>query len=206
MKLTIIINGRGGCGKDTFCDCIRARSGEGAVRAYSSIDAIKYVALSGGWDGEKDEAGRLLLSELKEAFVKYNDLPFEDTKKRWRAFEADEKAETMFLHIREMSEIEKMASWIRGQGGKVCTLLIRRMTPGWTGATGNPADDGAEAGLYDFVYENRFERGRGMEEDMWAFYGRLRAWEEEEAAAEAGEADPFRPAVRPRGCVVKEWY
>ena len=146
MKQTVIINGKGGCGKDTFCAQIEASRPTRSVTVFSSVDCIKYVALAGGWDGEKDEKGRLLLSRLKEAFAEYNDLPFEDTKNAWRRFMEDDDAEILFIHIREMGEIEKTVEWIRGRGGRVCTLLIRRTTPGWRPASGNPSDDGAERG------------------------------------------------------------
>lgn len=172
MKQVIIINGKGGCGKDTFCAQIQEARPK-SVTVFSSVDSIKYVALAGGWDGEKDEKGRLLLSRLKEAFTEYNDLPFEDTKAVWRKFMEDDVAEILFLHIREKSEIEKTVEWIRGRGGRVCTLLIRRTTPGWRPASGNPSDDGAERGDYDYVYENRFQRGHGMESDMENFFHTL---------------------------------
>ena len=175
MKQVVIINGKGGCGKDTFCAQVRAARPTGSVCVFSSIDCVKYVALAGGWDGEKDEKGRRLLSRLKEAFAEYNDLPFEDTKNAWRRFMEDDDAEILFIHIREMGEIEKTAEWIRGRGGRVCTLLLRRTAPGWRPAGGNPSDDGAERGEYDYVYENRFQRGHGMESDMENYFHALLA-------------------------------
>lgn len=204
MKQTVIINGKGGCGKDTFCAQIAASRPTGSVRVFSSIDCIRYVALAGGWDGEKDEKGRLLLSKLKEAFTEYDDLPFKETKGAWEAFMEDEAAEILFIHIREMSEIEKTAEWIRAQGGRVCTLLIRRMTPGWRPATGNPSDDGAERGEYDYVYENRFQRGRGMESDMEHFFSALLANEALKEAKEGIER-AVEKIEKLRGCYTKNW-
>ena len=71
-KPVIVINGSGGVGKDTLCEWVKQRI---PTRIVSSVDPIKRLAAEGGWRGEKDERGRLLLVRLKQAFVEYNDLP-----------------------------------------------------------------------------------------------------------------------------------
>ena len=49
MKLTILINGAGGVGKDTLCHIAEARY---RVRNVSSNTPIKQIAAHSGWQGE----------------------------------------------------------------------------------------------------------------------------------------------------------
>ena len=53
-KLTIVINGKGGVGKDTLCMSLPHRR----VRNISSITPIKEIAAMHGWNGEKDLKSR----------------------------------------------------------------------------------------------------------------------------------------------------
>ena len=50
-KLIVVINGRGGVGKDTLCSFV---SDNYNVMNISSIDPIKEIAKTIGWDGKKD--------------------------------------------------------------------------------------------------------------------------------------------------------
>ncbi|MBO5898445.1 MAG: hypothetical protein J6R04_05490, partial [Clostridia bacterium] len=94
-KLTIVINGRGGVGKDTLCDFAAERF---RVRNVSSITPIKEIARTHGWNGEKDLRSRKFLSDLKRVFTEYNDLPTQYLANEYRAFcEGDEQI--MFAHI-----------------------------------------------------------------------------------------------------------
>ena len=70
MKI-IVINGTGGAGKDTFVDVLKSKSyvKDYFIYNYSTIDRIKTIAEQCGWDGKKDEKGRQLLSDLKDAFI-----------------------------------------------------------------------------------------------------------------------------------------
>ena len=71
-KTVIVINGRGGVGKDTLCDFARAHF---KVKNISSITPIKEIAAQCGWDGKKDNKSRKFLSDLKKLCVEYNDYP-----------------------------------------------------------------------------------------------------------------------------------
>jgi len=143
-KTVIIINGAGGVGKDTLC-AITARYYK--TRSVSAVDRIKEIALFGGWDGVKDDKGRKLLSDVKRAFIEYNDLPFLSLVNTWREFsETDERV--LYLHCREPEEIQKLKNAIPGS----VALLVRR--PGAQSHFGNVSDDEVENFHYDFVYEN----------------------------------------------------
>lgn len=146
-KIALVINGAGGVGKDTLCD-LAARH----YRVYniSSVDPIKDIARSCGWDGRKDDKSRRFLSDLKALTIAYNDFPTVWAKERYLGFlESDN--EIMFLHIREPEEIEK---FVKATGGAAKTLLIRggdRMTKS---NYGNVSDDRVEDYDYDYYFTN----------------------------------------------------
>ncbi len=146
-KLTLVINGRGGVGKDTLC--------EAAATAYrvlnvSSITPIKALAKQCGWQGEKSDEARRFLAELKAAAVRYNDYPTHWIGERYREFLQSED-EILFVHIREPKEIEK---FVRETGNAAKTLLVRanRRMPCHT--YGNASDDGVEDYPYDYYFDN----------------------------------------------------
>ncbi len=144
-KTLIIINGRGGVGKDTLCDFAAKHF---KVRNVSSVTPIKEIAKLGGWKGEKDSKARRMLSELKRVFTEYNELPTNYICEQYRAFlESDE--EILFAHIREPKEIDKLKAALPG----VCkALLVTRdnHTKSW----GNASDDEVDNYDYDLYYRN----------------------------------------------------
>ena len=144
-KYLIIINGKGGVGKDTLCNFAAEKF---KVRNVSSITPIKKIASENGWNGEKTPKARTFLALLKDAFIMYNDLPTAYLLEQYKEFlKSDE--EIMFAHIREGKEIDKFKSQI---SGKCFTLLVKRNVTNW----GNDSDDKAECYPYDFIYYNSF--------------------------------------------------
>ena len=173
-KVVVIINGKGGAGKDTLC---AAAAKYYRVENVSSIDPIKAIAAQHGWRGEKDDRARKFLSDLKRTFADYNDLPNRWLEERVREFFAGE-GEVLFVHIREGSQI---ADFRRRVAGKCLTLLVR--SPRTEAVNGNASDDDVENYPYDYVYENDkpLERAR---EDFAAF---LREVFRREGLADGGE-------------------
>ena len=145
-KVLIIINGKGGVGKDTLC-AFAGRYFQ--AKNVSSSTPIKEIAAAYGWQGEKTPEARRFLADLKEAFTRYNDLPTQYLLEQYKEFLAGEE-ELMFVHIREGSEIDKLKAQI---AGKCITLLIKRTGDG-PESWGNASDDEAENYPYDFIYEN----------------------------------------------------
>ncbi len=144
-KLVIVINGRGGAGKDTLCDLA---SKHFKVRNVSSITPIKEIALQNGWNGEKDKRSRKFLSDLKRVFIEYNDLPNRYLLRQYEEFlQSDE--EILFLHIREPEEIEKFRNEV-----KDCLTLLVRRERNSERPYGNRSDDEVEAFEYDHCFEN----------------------------------------------------
>lgn len=145
MKIVIIINGKGGSGKDTICDIV---SKYYKVKNISSITPIKQIAKYGGWNGEKDDRSRKLLSDTKKAFTEYNDLSFNYLLNIYHEFISDDN-EILFAHIREPKEIKKFKKAI----ATTCyTLLIKSNRT--NKKYGNKSDDKVEEYKYDFVYKN----------------------------------------------------
>lgn len=146
-KTVIIINGKGGVGKDTLCD-FAARHYK--VRNISAVTPIKEIAAKyGGWEGQKDARSRKFLADLKQLFVDYNDLPFQYQCQQYEEFMQTEE-EILFVHIREGEEIAKLKAWIP----TVCiTLLVEREqeNSNW----GNASDDNVRDYSYDYIYYNK---------------------------------------------------
>ena len=149
MKLTVVINGAGGVGKDTLCNIA---AGQYRVRNVSSITPIKEIAAMCGWNGEKTDRARKFLSDLKLLTIAYNDYPSRWLDRQYRAF-LDGDEEIMFVHIREPQEIAK---FVRLTGGAAKTLLVRggdRMAKK-AGKYGNTADDLVENYPYGYYFMN----------------------------------------------------
>lgn len=145
-KAVIIINGRGGAGKDTLCGFA-----EGIYRTQnvSSAEPIKEIARRyGGWQGEKDEKSRKFLADLKQLFADYNDLPCKYLVSEYKKF-LESEAEILFVHIREGKEIDKFRQYIEIP---CIALLIRR--GGARRQWGNESDDNVENYNYDYCYGN----------------------------------------------------
>ncbi len=164
-KTVLVINGRGGVGKDTLC---AFASRVFSVRNVSSITPVKELAARCGWQGEKDDRARKFLSDLKAVLIAYNDYPTVWATAQYRDFLAGDE-EVMFLHIREGEEIAK---FVRATGGEAKTLLVRRagLHPG---AYGNVSDDCVEEYPYDYYYDNDLPLAQA-EGDFIAFLRRVR--------------------------------
>jgi len=158
MKLTIVINGKGGVGKDTLCRFAAERY---KTENISSITPIKELAALCGWQGEKTDRARKFLSDLKALTAEYNDFPTTYLLSRYRAFLSSDD-ELLFVHVREPGEIAK---FVAATGGEAKTLLIRGGARFERGAYGNASDDGVENYPYDYVFVN----DRPLEETRDAF-------------------------------------
>ncbi len=161
-KHVFIINGRGGVGKDTICDCL---SKHYRVRNISSITPIVEIARFAGWSGEKTLAARKLLSQLKEVFTEYNDLSFRYCMEQYEQFCQSEE-EVLFIHVREPKEIQRLQETI---GKAHCrTLLIRRADKDTT-IYGNRSDDEVEQLAYDLYFQNEPPL-ETLPERVWKFF------------------------------------
>ncbi len=177
-KTVIVINGRGGCGKDTIC----AIAGKYyPVMNISSITPIKEIAMKAGWDGEKDAKARKLLSNLKQVLTEYNDLPHKYIMDELDKFmKGDEKF--LFIHIREPEEIER---FVKDASGKCNTisLLVKRITSDYSNEKlGNRSDDDVEKYEYDYTFINKANSVDDLKNDVKEFLKDMVAKEERKQA------------------------
>ena len=144
QKQTIIINGTGGSGKDTFVEfCSEFVN----VTNISSVDKVKEAAkILVGWSGQKDEKSRKLLVDLKQLSIEYNNAPTEYIKEKYEEFMKND-SEYLFIHIREIEEIEKIKTLLNAK-----TLLIRN--PRVALITSNNSDGNVYKYEYDYTIEN----------------------------------------------------
>ena len=160
-KLVMVINGKGGVGKDALCQALEQTY---KVVNVSAITPIKEIAAQHGWQGEKTPQARRFLAELKRVFVDYNDLPTQYLVEQYEAF-AESDAHILCVHIREPEEIAK---FVRATGGKAKTLLIRGGDRMKKAVYGNASDDCVE----DYDYDYYFLNDKGLddaERDFCAF-------------------------------------
>lgn len=147
-KVVVLLNGRGGVGKDTLCALAQAQF---RCRMVSSITPVKDLAAQCGWNGEKDARSRKFLSDLKRLVVDYSDLPNRYLREEYRRFLAEE-TDLLFVQSRERDQIEAFRAAV---SGKCFSLLIRADRPGLPqGALGNVSDDQAESFPYDHCFRN----------------------------------------------------
>ena len=116
-KISIVINGVGGAGKDTLISLLQDKY---KIKNVSSIAPIKALAKMMGWQGEKTDKARKFLSDLKAITTEYNDYPTNYLLEEQQGFIADNN-QIMFVHIREPKEIEK---FVNRSKTKTITLLI----------------------------------------------------------------------------------
>ncbi len=147
-KIVIIINGKGGAGKDTVCE-ITARFFK--VKIISAITPIKEIAAQFGWKGEKDSKSRKFLSDLKRTFIEYNDLPNRYLEEEYLKFKTSD-VDILFVHIRESDQIDDFK---RRVDGKCVTMLVRSPRIEESNKQyGNASDDRVEDYTYDYSYTN----------------------------------------------------
>ena len=156
MKI-IVINGQGGCGKDSFVGYCGYED-EG-VYSVSMVDGIKRIAEQLGWRGGKEPDDRKFLSDLKDLAALYSDFPFRQTLKKIKdtiynhrryAYDYDYDSEhelIFFIHARELEDIDR---WVYDYGARA--LIIRR--PEVEGEYGNHADDNVFEVEYDYEIWN----------------------------------------------------
>ena len=146
MNQYVIINGTGGAGKDEFIKQCKVIDDD--IENISTIDYIKSIARYAGWDGKKDERGRRFLSDIKDAMILYDDIPFKQTIENVKMF--DHK--TVFIHCREPDEIEKLKNELNAK-----TVLVKNKRA--DGLINNHADQDVELYNYDYVINNNESLG-----------------------------------------------
>lgn len=148
MPKVIVINGMGGVGKSTFislCHEIDPR-----VIETSTVDFVKQIALQAGWDGIKDQKGRRLLSDIKDALERYDDVP----NKKVDDFIKSHPDNIIFINAREPHNIQYYQ-----EKYEAISVLVKN--PNAKQVQGNHADEN----VYDCSY-NVFINNSGNFEEL----------------------------------------
>lgn len=176
-KKVIIINGSGGVGKDAFAKrvieetvklakCVVPVENENycvnpeifyKINNTSTIDYVKNIARMFGWNDEKSEKDRKMLSDLKDLITVYNDYPFKRITAQITDWLHCDKTRPndmynhsfLFVHCREPKEIERIKNQFPND---TFTLLVQN--PKVAKVTGNHADKEVENYNYDFTVVN----------------------------------------------------
>ena len=152
-KHIFILNGMGGCGKDTFAEFLNK-----IIPTYhtSSVSKVKVIAEKCGWTGGKTEKDRKFLSDLKNLLTEYNDLPFKDISNTVYVFNAGPSNtyfRVLLIDIREPAEIERAK---KAFGAK--TILIKN------DRVPKIESNMADAGVFDYDYDIVIENNGTLEE------------------------------------------
>ena len=154
MKI-FIINGRGGCGKDTFVELCAKHVPKYMCLNISTVDEVKEIAKFCGWDGGKEDKDRKFLSDLKALLTEYNDLPHQSVLRDIALFKAELEAydinpdeAIVFIHCREPEAIKRLRQELNA-----VTVLVRR-TCLEKHEYGNASDDGVDNYGYNFTIFN----------------------------------------------------
>lgn len=144
-KEIIIINGSGGVGKDTFVEFCEEFA---SVKNISSVDKVKEAAkILVGWNGDKDDKSRKLLVDLKQLSIDYNDYPMTYIKQEADEFMENEEQNMMFVHIREISEIEKVRNMLNAKTLLITSSRVAKITT-------NNSDANVDKYEYDYYISN----------------------------------------------------
>ncbi len=122
-KIVVIMNGYPRVGKDTFVDyCVEHLENlELEATKFSTIRTPKHIATELGWDGHKNTASRVMLSELKDWYSKHFNGPFLEIVKRV----LDNGVYSfLFVMIREPDEIQKVKNFCEMLPTKVRCLSV----------------------------------------------------------------------------------
>ena len=146
-KIAVVINGVGGCGKDTLVSIISEKY---KIKNTSSITPVVEVAKFCGWDGVKTDESRKFLSDLKKLLTDFNEFSLNYLLREQEEFLTTDE-DIMFIHIREPHEIEK---FLRVTKCKTYTLLVTPREELIGKVYGNSSDDDVANYKYDLVFHN----------------------------------------------------
>ena len=138
-----ILNGSARCGKGTFVSVLKNRF---SVFESSTVDVIKDVCKKLGWNGIKDDKGRLALSDFKDLATKHFDHSYNYIKGIIDFCNVN-NIDILTVDSREPEEIER---FVKDFGFK--TILIKRNN--FKHVPNNHADQNVEDYTYDYVIEN----------------------------------------------------
>ena len=181
--LIVIINGKGGSGKDTLIKKFTTKTYDVYnVVNVSSIDPIKEATyiLGVSKDSPKSNEYRKFLSDLKMLSVDYNNYPFDYICDKITKCITDTKnfVNVIFVHIREVEEIQKLCNWCKNNvtASNHCVVKTMLVTSSRTDDKeyGNPADDYTNP--YNFQYNVILNNSNDIKVSSTIFNDTILTW------------------------------
>lgn len=150
MKI-FIVNGKGESGKTTFETMIKeiAAAHGDKIQILSTIDYVKNLAKTIGWNGTKTPENRRMLSDLKDLLSRWNDSPHKKVCEKIN----NSDAAAIFIDSREPEDIKRFVDEYQA-----LTILVQRGKE--IILYGNHADDCVD----DFDYDIYIDNSRGLNE------------------------------------------
>lgn len=147
MKI-FIINGFPCSGKTTFEKMAQnaAAAQNKNVIILSTIDYVKSIAQSLGWNGAKSNKDRKFLSDLKDALTQWNDSPYTTIANTISQLKEKGNIDIVFIDCREPKEIQRFVDDYNAK-----TVFIQREEKV---SVGNHADDNVLNYQYDIIINN----------------------------------------------------
>lgn len=168
MKI-IMVNGVARSGKDTLIqELSRALSfnNEYICLTYSTIDEVKRLAKTLGWNGEKTEKSRKFLCDLKKLWTDFNNGPNNDVLKKVVSKNTYEdilgKEYIIFIQCREPAGIDFFKESFKKRNIDCRTILVLREN---VEIPDNPADNNVFDYSYDYYINNN--------EDIYSYYEKI---------------------------------
>lgn len=150
MVRIIIVNGLPRSGKDTFATLAMNSYSGGVTVLHSTVDTVKKAAKFFGADESvfKGPKERRLWSDLKDAYTRYCDGPFQEIVDKAVEMDRSNSDPLIFTMVREPEEIRKLKQWF---GSRSITVLVNRQSDE---EISNHADARVFECEYDVVIDN----------------------------------------------------
>ena len=160
MSKIVVMNGMPMSGKSQFVEYCLEELGKYGDEV-STVDFVKEIALSAGWDGEKRPRDRKFLSDLKDLLTEWGDVPYKKIIEARDEFEnvlgfygLNPKKGVLFTHCREPQEIQKFKD-----RDNAITVLIRRAS-----VENNNQSNHADANVFEYNYDYVIENNGTLDE------------------------------------------
>lgn len=159
----ICINGAPTSGKSTFAEmCCKYYQ---PCINISTVDLVKKIAKTCGWDGSKTPKNREFLSNLKDLLTEWDDVPYKDIFNQINEFynqyiyEHNRPPQDLivFVHVREPKEIQKFVD-----RSNAITLCIRRAA-----VEAQEQSNHADTNVFDFDYDYYIYNDSDLDTLQW---------------------------------------
>jgi tRNA uridine 5-carbamoylmethylation protein Kti12 len=156
MVKVVIVNGMPESGKTTFqyrCIDKLKKLGYNAV-IISSIDWVKEIALSCGWNGVKNDKNRKFLSDLKKLLTDWDDAVLKHLINDINYYHYQTDNTVIFIDIREPDEIKRAEKLFNAS-----SVIVRRPQ-----VECNHYNNSSDMNVFNHSYDYTLQNDKGIDE------------------------------------------